>query len=188
MKTHTLQSVLWLVIAGLMLSCSSEKAHAASKTGNPAAELAQFGFYVYKEPTDIGDFTVTSLSGETISSKDFKGKITMLNFWATWCPPCRAEMPSIERLYAATKGTKFQIVAVNAAERRSQVSDFIGKNKYTFPIYIDENGSLTGAFAARALPTTYFINKEGKFIAYRAGALEYDHPKLIALLKELADE
>ena len=118
---------------------------------------------------------------------DFTGNITLLNFWATWCPPCRAEMPSIERLYKKMSGTNFRIVAVNAGEHRTQVSSFIEKNKYTFPIYLDESNAVSSIFAARGLPSTYLVNKEGKVIAARIGAMEYDQAELIKLLKELAD-
>lgn len=96
-------------------------------------------------------------------------------------------MPSIERLHKQMSGTKFQIIAVNSGERRSQVASFIEKNKYTFPIYLDESNELSSIFAARGLPSTYLVNKEGKVIAARIGAMEYDQAELIKVLKELAD-
>ena len=96
-------------------------------------------------------------------------------------------MPSIERLYKQMDGTNFRIIAVNAGEHRSQVTSFIEKNKYTFPIYLDESNQLSSIFAARGLPSTYLVNKEGKVIAARIGAMEYDQAELIKLLKELAD-
>ena len=128
-----------------------------------------------------------ALAGDPVKVSDFSGKITLFNFWATWCPPCRAEMPSIERLYKQMSGTNFRIIAVNAGENRSQVASFIEKNKYTFPIYLDESNALSSIFAARGLPSTYLVNKEGKVIAVRIGAMEYDQAELIKLLKELAD-
>lgn len=96
-------------------------------------------------------------------------------------------MPSIDRLYAQTKDTKFQIIAVNSGERSAQVASFIEKNKYSFPIYLDESNELSQIFAARGLPSTYLVNKEGKIFAARIGAMEYDQAALIKLLKELAD-
>ena len=85
------------------------------------------------------------------------------------------------------KGAKFRIVAIDAGEHRSQVASFIEKNKYTFPIYLDESNELSSIFAARGIPSTYLVNKEGKVIAVRIGAMEYDQAELIKLLKELAD-
>ena len=150
--------------------------------------LSSLGFYVYEQPIDLPIAApIPALTGEPVKVSDFIGNITLLNFWATWCPPCRAEMPSIERLYQQMSGTNFRIVAVDAGEHRSQVASFIKKNKYTFPIYLDESNALSSIFAARGLPSTYLVNTEGKVIAARVGAMEYDQAELIKLLKELAD-
>lgn len=155
---------------------------------DPVTALSSLGFYVYDTPIDLPiTAPIPALAGDPIKVDDFTGKITLLNFWATWCPPCRAEMPSIERLYKQMDGTNFRIIAVNAGEHRSQVTSFIEKNKYTFPIYLDESNQLSSIFAARGLPSTYLVNKEGKVIAARIGAMEYDQAELIKLLKELAD-
>ena len=155
---------------------------------DPVAALSTLGFYVYDTPIDLPiTAPIPALTGEPVKVSDFTGKISLLNFWATWCPPCRAEMPSIERLHKQMSGTKFQIIAVNSGEHRSQVVSFIEKNKYTFPIYLDESNELSSIFAARGLPSTYLVNKEGKVIAARIGAMEYDQAELIKLLKELTD-
>ena len=155
---------------------------------DPVAALSSLGFYVYDQPIDLPiTAPIPALTGDPVKVSDFTGNITLLNFWATWCPPCRAEMPSIERLYKKMSGTNFRIVAVKAGEHRTQVSSFIEKNKYTFPIYLDESNAVSSIFAARGLPSTYLVNKEGKVIAARIGAMEYDQAELIKLLKELAD-
>lgn len=151
-------------------------------------KLSAFGFYFAEKPIELPEMTIPALAGGSVSNKDFIGKITLLNFWASWCPPCRSEMPSIERLHHAMNGTDFQIVAVNVGERSAQVADFISKSKYTFPIYLDESNRLSSAFASRGIPVTYIINKEGQMTAMRTGAMEFDHPGLITLFKELADE
>lgn len=171
-----------------MTGCSVEKAHADQKTHDPVAALSSFGFYVYDKPSDFPEVTIPALKGGSVNNKDFIGKISLVNFWATWCPPCRAEMPSIDRLHKAMQGTKFQIIAVNVGERSTQVSTFIDKNKYAFPIYLDETGILSSKFAARGIPATFLLNKEGKIFAVYVGAMEYDKDGLIKLFKELADE
>ena len=153
-----------------------------------SSALSSLGFYVYDQPIDLPiTAPISALKGEPVKVSDFTGKITLLNFWATWCPPCRAEMPSIERLYQQMSGTNFRIVAIDAGEQRAQVASFIEKNKYTFPIYLDESNALSSIFAARGIPSTYLVNKEGKVIAARIGAMEYDQAELIKLLKEMAD-
>lgn len=203
-----------LVFSFLAFGCSAKQAQAAAPTAasdsgtrktvtasttvkstaaqqpnaDPVTALGSLGFYVYDKPIDLPIAApIPGLAGEPVKVSDFTGNITLLNFWATWCPPCRAEMPSIERLYKQMSGTNFRIVAVDAGENRSQVASFIEKNKYTFPIYLDESNELSSIFAARGLPSTYLVNKEGKVIAVRIGAMEYDQAELIKLLKELAD-
>lgn len=169
-------------------STTVQTSAARQTNADPIAALSSLGFYVYDTPIDLPvTAPIPALAGDSIKVSDFSGKITLFNFWATWCPPCRAEMPSIERLYKQMSGTNFRIIAVNAGENRSQVASFIEKNKYTFPIYLDESNALSSIFAARGLPSTYLVNKEGKVIAVRIGAMEYDQAELIKLLKELAD-
>jgi len=157
----------------------------ASATGI-AGELASFGFHVFPEPVDLPVFTVPALAGEALDTPDLAGTVTMLNFWATWCPPCKREMPSIERLSALMKGTAFRIVAVSTGEKRNTIEDFIKQNKYTFPIYLDENGSLGASFASQGIPTTYLLDKNGRIIAGIVGSRDYDDPALVSLLKRLA--
>jgi len=170
------------------VSTAAQSSAAQQTSADPVAALSSLGFYVYDQPIDLPiSSSIPALAGNPIKAGDFIGNITLLNFWATWCPPCRAEMPSIDRLYAQTKDTKFQIIAVNSGERRAQVASFIEKNNYSFPIYLDESNELSVIFAARGLPSTYLVNKEGKIFAARIGAMEYDQAALIKVLKELAD-
>jgi len=151
-----------------------------------AAELAAFGFHVFPQPVDLPVFSVPALTGAALNTAELTGTITMLNFWATWCPPCKREMPSIERLGALMKGTDFRIVAISTGEKPKTVEDFIKQNKYTFPIYLDENGSLGASFASQGIPTTYLLDKNGKIIAGIVGSREYDESAFVALLKRMA--
>ncbi len=186
---------LTALCAAVLLSCTPAKMHAkkiSRSTGANATAtgaLASFGFYVYKEPADLSNLNLPPLAGGSpFTNADFTGNISLLNFWAGWCPPCRAEMPSIERLSKEMDGKNFKIVAVNVGQSKKEVADFIEKHKYTFPIYLDERGTVSAAFASRGIPITYVINKEGKIIAVRPGAMEYDQPELIKAFKDLADE
>lgn len=188
-----------LIFALVAFGCSAKQAHATESTARQTgkaqhtstgttAALRSVGFYVYENPSDLSlTASIPALTGTALSLNDLTGNITLLNFWATWCPPCRAEMPSIERLYSQMSGTKFRIAAVNAGEQRAEVAAFIKNHGYTFPIYLDESNELSSVFAARGLPSTYLLNKEGKIIAVRVGAMEYDQAELIRILKELAD-
>ncbi|EFW37016.1 TlpA family protein disulfide reductase [Treponema phagedenis] len=181
--------VLPFMVALFLFGCSEKEAQADSKTASGIWQLEQFRFYIYPKPMDIPeDFSVEGLKGGTIKADDLHGKITLLNFWATWCPPCRAEMPSLEKMHKLMKGTDFQIVAVDVGESKSQVEAFISKEKYSFPVYLDESGTWSSIFASRGIPTTYVINKERKIVAVVIGGLEYDQPEIIKIFKELANE
>lgn len=151
-----------------------------------ADKLEEFGFRVFPEPVPIPPFSVVSLDGKTVNSKDFKGSVTLLNFWATWCPPCQREMPSIQRLQDSMKGTSFKIVAISTGEKKDTVLKFLKTNPYTFPMYLDEKGKVGASFASQGIPTTYVLDKDGNAIAGISGSREYDDPKLIALFKELS--
>jgi thiol-disulfide isomerase/thioredoxin len=152
------------------------------------AELKSLGFYVFDKPVAVAPFQVPGLSGSSLKLDSLKGKITLLNFWATWCPPCRKEMPSIEKLQTLMKGTAFSVVAISVGEDVKTVREFIDKNKYTFPIYLDERGEVGQAYASQGIPTTYIVDKQGLIIAGVVGSFEYDNPALIKTLKALADK
>lgn len=112
------------------------------------------------------DFELTTLAGETVKLSDYRGKTVMLNFWASWCPPCRVEMPHMETYYQAYKEeANVEILAVNMTtlERGSQdkVPEFVEKHNLTFPILMDENGDVMDLYKVMVYPTTYIINPEG---------------------------
>lgn len=151
-----------------------------------AERFEKLGFYVFPEPVEVGDFSVEALKGGAARLDDMKGKIVLLNFWATWCPPCRLEMPSIEVLWKKANTLPFTVMAVSVGEEKSTVDEFITQQKYSFPIYLDPSGALGSAFNARSIPTTYVVNKEGKVIAGIVGSHMYDGPEVLALFSELA--
>ena len=167
-------------------------AGASTKAGESAtARLGKLGFHVFSKPQDLPVFEVQALGKagsavKTITSDSFAGTITLLNFWATWCPPCKSEMPSIQKLDTAMHGTAFRIVAISVGETEKTVSSFMANAGYTYPVFLDPKGSVGASFAAQGIPTTYVLDKNGKAIAGIVGAREYDNPELIAIFKELA--
>lgn len=110
---------------------------------------------------DNYDFVLEDLNGNKVTLSELKGKKVFLNFWATWCPPCKAEMPDIEKLYQETKDSDLVILAVNAGDDKSTVQDFITKNNYNFSVLLDTAGEVSRLYQVTGIPTSYFIDTEG---------------------------
>ncbi len=131
------------------------------------------GIQEYSSPAEARDFTLKDINNKKISLKSYKGKIVMLNFWATWCTPCRLEMPSMEKLYRQFKNRGFVVLAVASGENMESVSQFIKEYNITFPALLDSNQEVTDYYKVWALPTTYFINPEGKIIGRVQGGRDW---------------
>lgn len=129
-------------------------------------------------------FAIKDLSGRTQQLSDYRGKIVFLNFWTSWCPPCRAEMPSMQKLYQRLDKKKYALLAVNVGEGRQTVKQFAQTNGYTFPFLLDENGQIATRFGVRAFPTTYIINKQGKVVGGFVGGREWVLPELLKQIHE----
>jgi len=109
------------------------------------------------------EFTLESLSGDQISLSDMRGKVVVLNLWASWCPPCRAEMPALQRVYQENHERGLEVLAVNitAQDNLAAVEAFVQEFNLTFPILLDTSGKVGKAYIMRAFPTTFFIDQEG---------------------------
>lgn len=179
---------LALVLLALVLALGGSPALVAqSSRPGYASRLEALGFQVFKTPIAVKDFSLKPLGGGETKLSAFKGKIVVLNFWATWCPPCKEEMPSIQAFWQKTKGKALEVVAVSEGEAPSTVSSFVKSKGYTYPFYVDEAGSLGTMFSVQGIPTTFIFDKNGLAIARVVGGRSYDTPELIALLGELAD-
>ena len=124
------------------------------------------------------DFELETLDGETIQLSDFRGQKVILNLWATWCPPCRAEMPHMQDLYEEKKDEGVTIIAVNltTAERNTEdIRPFVEEEfKLTFPIPLDVDGSIGEMYQAYSIPTSYIIDTQGRIQRKIIGPMSYD--------------
>jgi thiol-disulfide isomerase/thioredoxin len=150
-----------------------------------AAAFSEAGIPVLKRPADPVDFSLPLLGGGTARLSAYRGKAVMLNFWATWCPPCREEMPSMEALYQRFAGKGLEILAVDCSEPDADVAAFIGKAGYSFPVVLDSAGGAARSYAAQAIPATYILDRGGKIIARVVGSLRWDNPNIIAAFETL---
>lgn len=143
-----------LLIAGLAWIFIS-----ADKTGNSTAgkiTAPQKGFLA-------PGFELSTLTGETVKLSDLRGQVVLINLWATWCPPCREEMPTLEKVYKEYKDRGFTILAVNMTyqDDPGAIPPFIQKYGLTFPILLDKTGETGNAYQLKSLPSSYFIDREG---------------------------
>ncbi len=142
------------------------------------------------KPVPAPDFTLEDMDEEKHSFRDLRGKVVLLNFWATWCPPCRREMPSMERLHQKLDSASFKVLAVNQMEDGDHVFAYIGQLEVdpTFTILFDKDSKVSNSFGVVGLPTTFLIDKQG-MVRYRAiGGREFDHPEVEKLIMQLIQE
>lgn len=141
-----------------------------------------------RRPEPAPDFTVPGLRSPRLSLRNFKGQVVFLNFWATWCPPCREEMPAMERLYRRFRTRGFAILAVSIDSRGADVvTPFVTHFGLTFPIGLDPKTEVANRYMLRALPTTVLIDRGGQIAALAFGARDWDGSAAHRVIETLLD-
>ena len=107
------------------------------------------------------DFTLQTVAGETVTLSDLRGQVVVLNFWATWCPPCRAEMPALQEVYDARRADGLMVLAIDQNEPADLVASFRDEFKLTFPLLLDPGYAVSDRYRIGVLPTTFFIDRGG---------------------------
>jgi len=132
------------------------------------------------------NFRLPGLDGQMVSLTDYKGKVVLLNIWATWCPPCVEEMPSMEKLYQALKGEGFEILAVSIDESGAQdVLPFMKKHKLSFTALIDSRGTLKSLYQTTGVPESFIIDKDGILVEKVIGPRDWAVPEAIGFFRNL---
>lgn len=151
--------------------------------------LGNEGFSVPAEDRpEAPDFSLKLLGADELSLSDYRGKIVFMNFWATWCGPCRFEMPSMQRLYESVASDQFEILAVNLKESEVMVGDFVEELGLKFPVMMDTTGYVGSKYNVRGIPTTFLLDKQGRLIGRIVGTREWDTPSFEALINDLVAE
>lgn len=183
----------WAIFAGVLLTLYFTGLHTdvaafaqrivlATGIANPNIEVDQSE----KVPAAY-DFTLSNPDGEALNMEDYKGKVIFINFWATWCAPCIAEMPSIQDLYnqyADNPDVKF--VMINVENNVNKANRFIKKKDFNFPVFFPNQSLIPKVYESKGIPTTFVINKEG-YIAYKkVGMASYDSESFVQFIADLA--
>jgi peroxiredoxin len=150
-------------------------------------KLMNLGIALPQNKVEAIDFELEDLNGETRSLSSYRGKVVFLNFWATWCGPCRIEMPSMQRVYNELKDEGFEIVAVDLREDKKVVKKFIKEYELTFPVLLDKTGKVGGIYGTRSIPTTYIIDRDGFIVGRTIGAREWDTEEIETVFREILE-
>ncbi|MCR4743548.1 MAG: redoxin domain-containing protein [Treponema sp.] len=164
-----------MILIGIYMIASGIK----SNTGAEIKEEAAVEKNQKRELPTAPDFALYDQYGDYWKLEDLKGKVVVLNFWATWCPPCRAEMPDFQQVYQELQEDEnsqvliFGVASPNTGNEKSsrEIADFLQKNAYSYPSLMDDGGDLSNRYYIRAFPTTFVINGEGKIAAYQVGMI-----------------
>jgi len=131
------------------------------------------------------DFDLKDPDGKSVRLADFRGRPLIVNFWATWCPPCRKEMPSMQRAHEVVSGEGIGLIAINVGEDADTVAQFLSDTRVAFPLPLDETSAVVMSYPVRGLPTTFVLDPEGRIAYMAAGEREWDDPALLDQVRAL---
>lgn len=135
------------------------------------------------------NFFLQDLSGKKVELNHFKGKVVLLSFWATWCGPCKEEMPSKEVLHQMFKGENFILLTISVDyDEKKKVKDFIDKHRYTFPVLIDPQCVTLDLFGIKGIPATILIDKNGRMVGRSIGPKDWKGPEIVSVLNFLLEK
>lgn len=128
------------------------------------------------------------LTGRIVDLRDLHGRVVLVNFWATWCEPCRAEMPSLERLRARLRGKPFEVLAVNHGESGAKISEFVRKQGLTLPVLLDPDEMASGDWKAKGLPMTFLVDARGQVRYWTFGERDWNKGEPLHAVQRLVAE
>jgi peroxiredoxin len=147
--------------------------------------MQALGLVAPNETVAAPEFSLPDLAGKKVQLKALRGSLVFLNFFATWCDPCREEMPGMERLFRAHKDKGFVVLAVNMQESAKTVRPFVQELKLTFPIALDAEGTVSREYGVRALPVSFLIGRDGRILWRAIGGRDWETAQAQALFARL---
>ena len=167
--------IIWCIILTVFLlsvTGCSKQASAPPQEGKPAP-----------------DFTLKDMDGRDVHLKELQGKVVMVNFWATWCPPCRGEIPSMVKLNTAMAGKPFQMLAISIDEGGvAAVADFFARHKSSLPTLLDTGLTVSKMYGTTGVPETFLVDKKGIVVKKVIGAMDLNDPQLLQYLHDLCNK
>jgi thiol-disulfide isomerase/thioredoxin len=157
----------------------------AASVSDPADPPADLLLQPFPEPVPLPALVLTELDGRPFPVSQLHGKTVLLNFWATWCVPCRAEMPALDALHRAYRRRGFLVLAVNFKEPAPDVRRFVQSLGVSFPIALDADGEMSRVLKVRGLPVSYLLDRDGRLIWKAIGTREWNAAEVHAYLDRL---
>lgn len=147
-------------------------------------ELARAaGMEAYAVPLKAPAFVLVGLDGQPRGKHDYRGRVVLLNFWASWCPPCREEFPSLQRLQQGMGGRDFTVVAIAVADDEGAVGRFLDGRQPGFDVLLDDARKTATDYRAAGVPVTYLLDRDGRLVAGKTGPLHWDSPQMQRLIR-----
>ena len=143
------------------------------------------GLTELKKPVQAPDFSLLDVDGNEHKLSAYQGKVVIVSFWATWCPPCRAEMPSMQRAWEKLKNDDVIMLGINVGEDEDTIFAFTGSFPVEFPLLMDQDSAVIKKWPVVGLPTSFVLDTKGKIVYRAIGAREWDAPELISKIKTL---
>jgi thiol-disulfide isomerase/thioredoxin len=181
-------AVLFLPLAGLL--GSREARWIGEKPGTESSRhvFQALGVEAFQQATPAPEFSLATLDGKPLSLLDLSGKIVLLNFWATWCPPCKLEMPSMEALHRRLGAEGLMILAINLREDADKVEAFLSEHQFTFTALLDQDGDTFARYGAWSLPTTFIVGKSGRLLGRVTGYRDWESDQAIKIFRKLLND
>lgn len=170
--------------ATAFVACLALLAGTAAASETTFAELARAaGMEAYAVPLKAPAFELRGLTGENHAKRDYRGRVVLLNFWASWCPPCREEFPSLERLQQVLGGRDFTVLAIAVADNETAVGRFLDGRRPAFDVLLDDDRKTAGDYRSPGVPVTYLLDHQGRMLAGKTGPRQWDGPEMQALIR-----
>lgn len=184
MKRKSNSTTLWIMLAAIVAICAVLLLWNPQQTNAQNDEAAQIAATTRaKQGTLAPDFTVEMIDGSRITLADLRGKVVLVNFWATWCPPCREELKYVQAdIIDRFKGKDFVFIPISRGETRRAVEDFRKRTGYEFPMGLDPDQSIFGKFATNYIPRNFLIDRKGRVVLATVG---FEKAEFVQLVKTI---
>jgi peroxiredoxin len=186
-KIIALMAILLLSIAGFTLFKAGLWHREKASLRSTSDDFLKLNVEALNPPAPAPEFRLEDMNGKSLSLHDYRGKVVLLNFWATWCPSCKLEMPSMETLHKALGNKGLVVLTVNVRESAEEVKAFFQEHQLSFSAILDPEGHAFERFNVWSLPTTFIINRKGELLGKVIGYRDWESEQTIRVLRGLLE-